>query len=133
VAEVMAGLSGSVDERLVVDDHTGSSSARIAAPRDLVVRAVAPLVDNAARHARRRITFTASDQPDRVELVVADDGAGVAESLKDRLFEPGATTHNGGAGLGLGIARRLARSFGGEIDLEPVSDGAAFVVTMPRR
>jgi signal transduction histidine kinase len=133
VAEVMAGLSGSLDERLVVDDLTAHSSARIAAPRDLVVRAVAPLVDNAARHARRRITFTAADQPDHVELVVADDGTGITESMRDRLFEPGATSENGGAGLGLGIARRLARSFGGEIELEPVSDGAAFVVTMPRR
>ena len=44
------------------------SSARIAAPGDLVVRAVAPVVDNAMRHAQRRVTFTASDHPDHVEL-----------------------------------------------------------------
>ena len=94
---------------------------------------MAPLIDNAVQHARRRITFTASDDPDHVQLVVADDGAGVAESVRDSLFEPGATEGTGGAGLGLGIARRIARSFGGEIELDPTADGAAFVVTMPRR
>jgi signal transduction histidine kinase len=133
VADVMTGLIGSLDGRLAVEDRTGASSARIAAPRDLVVRAVAPLVDNAARHALGTITFTASDDVDHVRLVVADDGAGVDESIRSRLFEPGATHGTGGAGLGLGIARRIARSFGGEIELEPEDDGAAFVVTMPRR
>jgi signal transduction histidine kinase len=133
VADVMTGLAGPLDGRLSVDDRTGASVARIAAPRDLVVRAVAPLVDNAARHARRRITFTASDDPDHVQLVVADDGAGVAASVRDSLFEPGTSQGTDGAGLGLGIARRIARSFGGEIELDPNADGAAFVVTMPRR
>jgi signal transduction histidine kinase len=133
VAEVMTSLSGPLDGRLSVDDRTAASTARIAAPRDLVVRAVAPLIDNAVRHADRQITFTARDAPDHVELVVADDGAGVAEPLRGSLFEPGATYGTGGAGLGLGIARRIARSFGGEIELAPGADGAAFVVTMPRR
>jgi two-component system OmpR family sensor kinase len=132
VADVMAGLVGPLD-LLLVDDRTSTSAARIAAPRDLVVRAVAPLVDNAVRHAERRIVFTAYDAPDHVRLVVADDGAGVVESLRDSLFEPGATHGTGGAGLGLGIARRIARSFGGEIELDPDAEGAAFVVTMPRR
>jgi len=133
VADVMTGVVGPLDERLSVDDRTGASVARIAAPRDLVVRAVAPLVDNAVRHARSRITFTASDDPDHVRLIVADDGAGVAESVRESLFAPGATHGTDGAGLGLGIARRIARSFGGEIELDPTADGAAFVVTMPRR
>jgi two-component system, OmpR family, sensor kinase len=133
VAEVMAGLAGSLGDRVRVDDRTGESSARIAAPPELVVRAVAPLVDNAVRHAHEQVTFTAADGPDHVRLVVADDGDGVAESVRTRLFEPGVTNGAGGAGLGLGIARRVARSFGGEIDLDPDAAGAAFVVTMPRR
>jgi two-component system, OmpR family, sensor kinase len=131
--EVVSGLVGSLGRGLEVEDRTDESSARIAAPRELVARAVAPLVDNAARHARARVTFTASDHPDHVSLVVADDGAGVAEAMRDRLFEPGATHETGGAGLGLGIARRIARSFGGEIELGQTADGAAFVVLLPRR
>jgi signal transduction histidine kinase len=133
LADVMPGLVGPLGDDVEVVDRTGASTARIAAPRELVARAVAPLVDNAARHARRRITFTASDGPDHVELVVADDGAGVVESMREHLFEPGATHGTGGAGLGLGIARRVARSFGGEIELAPTDRGATFVVTLPRR
>ena len=133
LADVMPGLLGPTDGRVAVDDRTGDSSARIAAPRDLVMRAVAPIVDNAMRHARRRVTFTASDQSDHVELVVADDGVGVAEPIRQDLFHPGATHGTGGAGLGLGIARRVVRSFGGDIRLDQDADGAAFVVTLPRR
>jgi signal transduction histidine kinase len=118
---------------VAVDDRTGNSSARIAAPRALVIRAVAPVVDNAIRHARGQITFTASDHADHVELVVADDGVGVAEEMRQSLFQPGATQGTAGAGLGLGIARRVVRSFGGDIRLDQDAEGAAFVVTMPRR
>jgi signal transduction histidine kinase len=133
LADVMPGLLGPTDGRVVVDDRTGGSSARIAAPRDLVVRAVAPVVENAIRHARSQITFTASDHPDHVLLVVADDGVGVAEAVRQNLFQPGATHGTGGAGLGLGIAQRVVRSFGGDIRLDEDAEGAAFVVTMPRR
>ena len=133
VADVMSGVVGAVERPVAMDDRTASSAARIAAPRDLVVRAVAPLVDNAVRHARSRVTFTASDRPAHVELVVADDGAGVARAVRDTLFEPGTTHQTGGAGLGLGIAQRIARSFGGDIELDPDAPGAAFVVSLPRR
>jgi signal transduction histidine kinase len=68
-----------------------------------------------------------------VTLSVIDDGPGVSPAIRETLFEPGTTYGTGGAGLGLGIARRVARSFGGDIAvLTPVS-GAAFELTVPRR
>jgi signal transduction histidine kinase len=133
IADVMPGLLGPLEGHITAEDRTGTSSARIAAPRDLVVRAVAPLVENAMRHAVGRIWFMASDHPDHVELVVADDGEGVATEVREVLFRPGSTHQTGGAGLGLGIARRIARSFGGDIELDDNATGAAFVVSMPRR
>ena len=116
-----------------VEDHTGPSSASIAAPRDLVVRAILPLIDNAVHHARGGIVLTALDRPDVVELTVSDDGPGVASERREDVFQPGVTYREGGAGLGLGIARRVARSFGGEITLVEGTGGACFVVSMPRR
>ncbi len=116
-----------------VEDRTGSSSASIAAPRDLVVRAILPLVDNASQHARGGIVLTATDGPDVVELTVSDDGPGVDPDRREEVFQPGVTYREGGAGLGLGIARRVARSFGGEITLAESTGGACFVVSMPRR
>ena len=47
-------------------------------------------------------------------VTVTDDGPGVDASLRDSLFEPGATT-TGSAGLGLALARRIARNAGGDV------------------
>jgi two-component system OmpR family sensor kinase len=133
VADLVPALVSDAGSLAVVN-RTAGSAASIAAPRDLVVRAIRPLVDNAVQHARSTITLAAVDRPDRVELIVADDGPGVDGELRDQIFDPGVTFRQGGAGLGLGIARRVARSFGGEITLAQQNGaGAAFVVTMPRR
>lgn len=131
VADLIPRLVAVADGR-PIQDRTAGSSARIAAPAELVVRAVAPLVGNAVRHARTEVAIEATDHADHVELVVVDDGPGVADELRDTLFEPGVTHGTAGAGLGLGIARRVARSFGGEIALAERGDGAAFVVSLPR-
>jgi two-component system OmpR family sensor kinase len=133
MADVVPALVTAAGDRVEVVDLTGSRTARIAAPAALVVRAVSPVVDNAARHARRRVELTAVEYADRVELVVSDDGDGVDPSVRDDLFEPGVSAE-GGAGLGLGIARRVARSVGGDVGLDDdVAGGASFRITLPRR
>jgi two-component system, OmpR family, sensor kinase len=133
LAEVAPALVAAAGGSVEVEDRTWTSSARVAAPKNLVVRAVLPLIDNAVSHARSRITLTATDRPDRVDLTIADDGQGVPADVRDTLFDPGVTRRDGGAGLGLGIARRVARSFGGEIELTDGEGGAVFTVTLPRR
>jgi two-component system, OmpR family, sensor kinase len=133
---VPALLAGTPAGPVEVVDRTDASTARIATPAGLVARVLAPLVDNASRHARSRVVLDATDLPDRVEVVVRDDGPGVDEAVRATLFEPGVSTRSDGAGLGLGIARRVATSFGGEVTLdEPAgtSGGAAFRVRLPRR
>jgi two-component system OmpR family sensor kinase len=132
-AEVLADLHGSVPEPLKLVDESGRSTARVAAPAALLTRAVAPLLDNAARHAAGTVTVTAVDRPSSVVLTVADHGPGVSDRVRETMFEPGVTDGTGGAGLGLGIARRVARSFGADIAVGTPSTGAAFVVTLPRR
>ena len=133
VADVMPSLVAAAAGGVEVVDRTEGSTARIAAPAALVVRAVSPVVANAVRHARTRVVIEAIDLPDRVELVVADDGDGVAPPVADTLFEPG-VSGGGGAGLGLGIAQRVATSFGGEVDLDrAAAEGARFRFRLPRR
>ena len=83
-------------------------------PGRLVVRAVPPVVDNAARHARGGVELGRRPaRPRRAGRV--DDGEGV-DAVRGDAFDPGVTSGEGGAGLGLGIARRVARSFGGDIE-----------------
>jgi signal transduction histidine kinase len=98
---------------------------------DVVRRALAPLVENARRHARERVALVLSTSDGRVRIAVCDDGPGVDSELGDRVFDPGVrgSAHDG-AGLGLPLARRLARSCGGEVTIG-AGPGGCFVLELP--
>ena len=59
---------------------------------------------------------------------VADDGPGIPESDRDRIFDHGYTTGDDGTGLGLSIVAQLAEAHGWTVSLDPTHDGARFVV-----
>ncbi|MEW1828346.1 HAMP domain-containing sensor histidine kinase [Streptomyces sp. NPDC088196] len=99
-------------------------------------RIASPLLTNACRYARSTVTVHAHPTPDGVRLDVIDDGPGVPTEFTAHLFEPGrrANPDDGhtGAGLGLPLARRLARSAGGEVSYDAGhAPGAWFVITLP--
>ena len=68
-----------------------------------------------------------------VQLRIADNGPGSADTIRERLFEPFFTTKDPGRGTGLGLATAYAtlRDHGGTIVLDPSSDGASFVLRLP--
>jgi signal transduction histidine kinase len=70
---------------------------------------------------------------DRVELVVRDDGPGVAPEIASRLFELYATTSAHGTGVGLWLVKQIVSEVGGSIRYEPGIPGARFVIELPRR
>jgi CheY-like chemotaxis protein len=80
-----------------------------------------------------QVTIDLASTLSGVEVTVRDEGPGVAPSQKDRIFD-GATTREGGAGVGLKHARAVARAAGGDIDLvsNAVSSGATFRVRWPK-
>lgn len=98
------------------------------------------LLENAIRHSSKGdvVSVEASISAGGVQVVVADQGTGIADSERDAIFEPffrsrGASV-GAGSGLGLGIAREIARAHGGEValdDRQPSSRGARFVVSLP--
>jgi signal transduction histidine kinase len=110
----------------------------VAVRRDLVDRVIANLVDNAARHARSGVRVIVSRRDDTARLVVDDDGPGIPESERQRVFERFARLDDarardaGGAGLGLSLARAIAeRHHGGvAIDDAPLG-GARLIVELP--
>ena len=132
LADVLDAVSPLVPDGLVLDNRVADPALRLAAPRDLVVRAVSPVVENAVRHARSTVCLDAAGAASSVELRIGDDGAGVEESVRETLFAPGTAGPGGGTGLGLGIARRVARSIGGDVELAASDAGAVFVVRLPR-
>jgi two-component system heavy metal sensor histidine kinase CusS len=104
---------------------------------EVVKRIVAPLLDNARRYARSRVVLGAAAREGAIVVSVADDGPGVAADARDHLFEPGSrnagVNGHGGAGLGLPLARRLAKAIGGDVTLAPPGPGAGaeFRVRLP--
>ena len=111
----------------------------VAAPREIVETVVSVLVDNALRYTPAGGTVAVEVVPggDRVRVRVSDSGPGVpaaeGERVFERLFRGGAGRASGaGFGLGLALARRLARSAGGDVVLEnPGEPGARFAALLP--
>lgn len=101
--------------------------------RLVVQRALAPLVDNARRHARSRVAIELSADNGHVLAAVRDDGPGLDPELGERAFDPGVRGDDdaqGTAGLGLALARRLARSCGGDVVVGD-GPGGCFVLVLP--
>jgi len=104
------------------------------ADRSALVRVVRNLVDNAARHARTRVTVGVADGA----VTVDDDGAGIAAADRERVFErfvrldEAREREAGGSGLGLAIAREIARENGGDVLLaDAPTGGLRATVTVP--
>ena len=88
-------------------------------------------------NGRGRIEIRSWSRPERKEVFfeVSDDGPGLTERVKERLFQPFVTTKEQGVGLGLSIVKRIVESHGGRLEVEsPRKDmgkGARFVVALP--
>ncbi|MCW2999106.1 MAG: histidine kinase [Solirubrobacterales bacterium] len=107
--------------------------------RDDLHRLALNLMENALRFtpAGTRVEVSVHRSGDDVVLAVEDDGPGVPEDLRDRVFERfvrGAGDGGGSSGLGLAIVKAVAEGHGGTVQMAPPLDGigARFVVTIPR-
>jgi len=81
--------------------------------------------------AEPEITVTGVRKGESIRLSVVDNGPGVAPDIAELLFSPFTTGKQGGLGLGLAIARDIAREFGGDIShAQGRNGGAAFHLTL---
>lgn len=114
---------------------------RIRADPALLARALRNLGDNADRHARSHIQLSLTQNPEQVQIMIADDGPGIpaheAQTIFDRFtrLDEARDSDRGGTGLGLPIARELVIAHGGELFLAPTSplSGACFILSLPLR
>jgi signal transduction histidine kinase len=106
---------------------------------DTFQRMIAPILENAVTYAKGRVSLAASGSGARtVDVTITDDGAGFTPEDLAAAFEPGhrgSAPRNGsapaGTGLGLALARRLARANGGEVTISDSSNGGVVVLSLP--
>jgi signal transduction histidine kinase len=96
------------------------------------------LTDNAARHASGKVWLELRRNDGKVELLVSDDGPGIPEQEWERVFDrfvrldDSRSRGAGGSGLGLAVARSIARSHGGElVVIASQHGGATFRARLP--
>lgn len=133
--------------RIPVDLQAADNMCVVGDP-DQLTRLIRNLLDNADRHADHHIEVSVTrDGPDTAVLRVADDGPGIPDADRDRIFdrfvrlEAARTRYAGettGTGLGLAIARDIATAHGGTISVTPTTcthdgpgRGATFTVRLP--
>jgi signal transduction histidine kinase len=132
-AEGCSGLTSDRGVELVVEQP--SRPIRIGVDPDIAERILQPVLENACRYGTSTVNVAIGHSGPAVQYAVADDGPGVRDEERERIFEPGVrgTASNGydGSGLGLSLARRLAQSVAGEVEAVPDADGGRFLIRLP--
>jgi two-component system, OmpR family, sensor kinase len=99
-------------------------------PAETLGIVLAHLADNAAQHGATRLTLAATRSGESAVLTVSDNGEGISEGNRDRIFQPFFTTRreSGGTGMGLDIVRALLQAHNVDIALQPSTKGAQFQI-----
>ena len=134
-AAIAACAETATEHGISLEREGAPEPIEVNADRDLTVALLVPLISNAVNYGRSLVRVTVSRDGETVAFRVTDDGPGLEADEVESVFEPGvrgrAANGASGAGLGLTLARRLARVAGGDVVAEPVAAGGRFVVRLP--
>lgn len=117
------------------------SNGVVIGDRDQLIMALHNLIENAINYSpeKTRVTVNISDAGELIEVTVADQGIGIAETEQERIFErfyrvdPARSRETGGTGLGLSIVKHVALNHGGEIGVwSKEGVGSTFALRLPR-
>ena len=141
IARRSASIADSRTVHFEAEAEATGASPWVLADRDRLDQLLLILIDNAFKHAppdgHVRLHLGVDEAHRTATISVADDGPGIRPEDTDRIFEPFehlATKHGSGdgAGLGLAIARQLARRHDADLSVEsPPGDGATFRLRLP--
>jgi signal transduction histidine kinase len=119
-------------------DTSGVGAGRVRGDLTALAQVVRNLFDNAARHADATVAVSVRETGELAELVVEDDGSGIPDSERVRVFErfvrldEARARDAGGSGLGLAIVKEIVEVTGGDVTVSSSRlGGARFVVRLP--
>lgn len=100
--------------------------------RRVLINLIENGLDAMREHPEGHLTVTTARQGDLAVLRVSDQGSGIPEALREKIFEPYFSTKKSGVGLGLAIVKRIVEEHGGRISLQSeVGRGTTFELTLP--
>lgn len=107
----------------------------IGIPREALGIILTHLAENSLEHGARHLTIDVRREDALAILTVVDDGSGISEGNRDRIFQPFFTTRreSGGTGMGLDIVRAMLESHDAQIELVPSRTGVSFRLVFPGR
>lgn len=142
-ADIVQILAHVVELERVSAQRRGADLALVSAPPQLTAhvdaakihQVVLNLVRNAidAVSADGHVTVEVAGDEQTFNIRVQDDGPGIPEAVRSRIYEPFFSTKEGGTGLGMSIVHSLVALHGGTIDLDTSPRGTRFEVHIPRR
>ncbi|UZJ44571.1 ATP-binding protein [Marinimicrobium sp. C6131] len=124
-------LSGHLDHPPRLYLHTAAHPPPVVCDWPLMERALHNLLQNALRYARRRVDITLTTAADETQVQIEDDGPGIPEEERERIFESfvrlreAPELHSAGFGLGLAIVHRVMQWHHGTVRVDTATTGGA--------
>ena len=94
---------------------------------NLILNGIQAVAENNIPH----ITIEETLLTNMVQIEIADNGTGISEEMKTKIFTPNFTTKSSGTGLGLAMCKRMAEQAGGDLRYETSTLGTSFFITLP--
>jgi nitrogen fixation/metabolism regulation signal transduction histidine kinase len=122
-----------IDEKIKIDFETNLSSAIIEADINQLRRLMINLIRNSIQAGATNVNINILSENGHFSILVKDNGSGIPEQFRDKIFDSSFTTKEKGMGLGLKLARRFLEGINGNISLfESSGKGTIFKITLDK-
>lgn len=121
------------DDKINIDFESKSSEAIVEADTSQLRRMLINMIRNSIQANATIIAISLTTKDDNYSLIIVDNGEGISDEIKEKIFEINFTTKEKGMGLGLKLARRFLEGVNGKIHLvQSGSSGTTFEITIPK-
>ena len=136
VIDNVVQLFHTVENCDITSDMGGRSEVIVMADKEQMTRVFVNIIKNATQAipegVRGKIHVSLDVKGDKLVVRVADNGCGIPDEIREKLFTPNFTTKSSGSGLGLAMVKNMVINAKGEITFESeVGKGTTFIITLP--
>lgn len=136
VENVLNSLSPKiVEKQMIINVDISDSLPPVFGQKDKIIQVFINLISNSVEAMKKRnrtIDITANRQKESIIMRIKDDGPGIQENIKDKIFLPFISNKKNGTGLGLAMVKKIIEDHNGEIELNGnIEEGTEFLIRLP--